>query len=134
MTAVVHIAGVPIQFGSVVRQRCSWCGAVLIDTDLEQVQVLTGDADRPFPTWEVGGLVRCDGAVTATTEPVESLTDPGDVTLPADACARDPWSALPEAVARVRRRLVNTRMSRGQRAWEDATTHAIDLLDEEFPP
>ena len=33
-TTMTHVAGPCIQFGSLQRQRCSWCGFVLVDDDL----------------------------------------------------------------------------------------------------
>ncbi|MEZ0077383.1 hypothetical protein [Planotetraspora sp. GP83] len=37
--SVVHIAGPDIQVGAQLRQRCAWCGAVLLDYDLSCVAV-----------------------------------------------------------------------------------------------
>lgn len=36
-TTVTHLAGPLIRFGTHQRQRCSWCGYVLIDDDLTRV-------------------------------------------------------------------------------------------------
>lgn len=60
MTVVTHLAGAAIHFDAHVRQRCEWCGYVLIDQDLTQIAVLVEDADKPFPTWPAGGLVEVD--------------------------------------------------------------------------
>lgn len=46
---LVHIAGPAVQIGPLLRQRCAWCGAVLVDYDLTRVAVPV--------TWAVGELV-----------------------------------------------------------------------------
>lgn len=80
MTAITHIAGLDISVGCQLRQRCGWCGAVLIDQDLHNVAVLAEDADKPFPTWPIGALVRTDGCVTSVVEHEDGAD------LPDDAC------------------------------------------------
>lgn len=81
-TAVTHIAGLDIRVGCQIRQRCGWCGAVLIDEDLHNVMVPAEDADKPFPTWPVGALIRRDGCVTSIVEHEDGAD------LPADACGQ----------------------------------------------
>lgn len=64
MAEVIHIAGLPLQVGSQLRQRCGWCGCVLLDEDLSSVQVAVTDTDTvfvPYPTWPDGDLVSIDG-------------------------------------------------------------------------
>jgi hypothetical protein len=63
MTAVVHIAGPAIQVGGYLRQRCAWCGAVLLDYALACTcaDVSAGEDPRPA-TWPDGGLVAVDGS------------------------------------------------------------------------
>lgn len=53
---VVHIAGREVQIGALLRQRCSWCGALLIDYDISRIAVPVGQDLYPG-TWAVGGLV-----------------------------------------------------------------------------
>lgn len=79
MSVVVHIAGPDIRVNAQLRQRCAWCGALLIDYDLERVAVPTGQDPTPA-TWPVGELIAVDGAASW----VESHTD-GDP-LPDNAC------------------------------------------------
>jgi len=37
VTTMIHIAGPCIQFGTLQRQRCSWCGFVIVDDDLSRM-------------------------------------------------------------------------------------------------
>ena len=51
---IVHVAGAPFQVGTRVRQRCAWCGALIMDVD-----------DPMHPGWAVHHLVAMtDGAWT----------------------------------------------------------------------
>lgn len=94
---VVHIAGVDVQVGSRLRQRCSWCGATIIDVDLANIAIMVepGEEPGPHPTWPVGSLVEhtgvdgegaTGGGVTTTVEP--QMEDDGSIKLPARACAK----------------------------------------------
>jgi len=78
---IVHIAGVDVQVGALLRQRCSWCGAVLIDYDLDRIAVPVGQDPRPA-TWPVGELVARDGVASYIVEHVDGAD------LPAESCAR----------------------------------------------
>lgn len=79
--AVTHIAGATVQVGAQVRQRCSWCGAVLVDVNLERTAVPEGQDLRPA-TWLAGGLVAVDGNAPYVVSHTEGEQ------LPADACAQ----------------------------------------------
>lgn len=83
---VVHIAGDVIVIGDrYMRQRCSWCGAALVDYDLALIAVPVGQDPTPG-SWEPGGMVRIDGNM--------SYVEPGDQ-LPEDACGKlDPAATL----------------------------------------
>jgi len=82
MTGVIHIAGDRIQIGDrFLRQRCAWCGALLLDYDLAAVAVPVGQ-EGPPATWPLGGLVLVDGGMSASVD----HTDGAD--LPEGACAR----------------------------------------------
>ena len=76
-----HIAGVYVQVGGHLRQRCAWCGAVLLHYDLTNLAVPVGQDPTPA-TWPVGGLVRVDGAMTVAVEHVDGAP------LPDDACGK----------------------------------------------
>jgi hypothetical protein len=77
---MIHIAGPDIQIDTHLRQRCAWCGAILIDYDLAAIAVPEGQDPRPA-TWPVGGLVEVDG-------PAQWRVLQGDGPLPEGACGR----------------------------------------------
>ena len=78
---IVHIAGPAITVGDQQRQRCAWCGAVLIDFRFSLAMVPVGQPGPP-PTWPGGDLVARDGNASWIVEHKDG--DP----LPAEACAR----------------------------------------------
>lgn len=79
--AVVHIAGAFVALDQLLRQRCAWCGAILIDYNLAEVAVPVGQEGAPG-VWPVGELIVVDGNLSAQVPHVDG--DP----LPDDACAR----------------------------------------------
>jgi hypothetical protein len=91
MAGLVHIAGIDVQVGPLLRQRCSWCGATLLDYDLART-VSTCDercrADGCKPehhrpaTWTVGSLVEVDGGASGVIPHEDGQQ------LPANACAQ----------------------------------------------
>lgn len=83
----IHIAGHPVQVGTVLRQRCAWCGAVLIDEDLSRIAVPVDQADKAYPTWEHGVLVKTnvlDGSGGYWTVVEHTEGDP----VPVGCCAK----------------------------------------------
>lgn len=89
---VTHIAGGCIVIcNRYMRQRCEWCGIVLIEYDLQNVAVHSPDDPNPstLPAhWRVGGMVRVDGNMSAEVENPPVVD--GDVQLPPDSCCFDP--------------------------------------------
>lgn len=79
MTAVIHIAGPEVTVGDQLRQRCCWCGALLLDYHLTRIAVPVGADPRPA-VWPAGELVAVDGALQHIVEHVDG-TD-----LPNGAC------------------------------------------------
>lgn len=77
----VHFVGIDVQIGTLLRQRCAWCGDVLLDYDLERLAVPVGQQEGPA-TWPVGTLVEVDGNATWAVE--HDAADP----LPENTCAR----------------------------------------------
>jgi hypothetical protein len=84
MSGVVHPAGLDVSIGPLLRQRCAWCGTVLVDVDLAAT-ASTGGAS--YPTWPVGALVEIDGGVSFTVDPVPSAESEG-VTVPDNCCMK----------------------------------------------
>lgn len=87
---MIHIAGLEVMIGRHVRQRCGWCGALLVDIDMSTVQAavdhLRTPPDTPgYPTWPVGALVDTPGVGAGYSHVVEHL-DGGP--MPQDACSR----------------------------------------------
>jgi protein gp37 len=69
---VVHFVGPDVQIDNMLRQRCSWCGDLLIDYDLSRTASPCGEAcqagcdpahHRPA-TWPDGTLVEVDGGAS----------------------------------------------------------------------
>lgn len=91
--SVVHIVGPVVDFYGHQRQRCLWCGALILDQDLKMMAVQLnpdGSADPPG-YWEVGAWVACDkgGHAWWTVEPDKE--DPNK--SPENACVRlDPFT------------------------------------------
>jgi hypothetical protein len=78
---ITHIAGGQVRVGTRLRQRCSWCGALLCDYDLERIAVPVGQDPAPA-MWETGRLVEVDGGMSVVLD-----HEDGDE-IPANACAR----------------------------------------------
>ena len=81
MTGVVHIAGLDVQVNGRQRQRCAWCGALLLDYDLANIAVPVGQ-EGPPALWQFGTLVMVDGNLSVLVEYAEGQP------LPEGACGR----------------------------------------------
>lgn len=89
---VIHVVGLDVKVGNHLRQRCAWCGAVIDDVDLSLVMVPIEDADKPFPSWQVGALIEVIDGFPIVRRIVEHAD--GDV-LPDGCCAKlDPAVTL----------------------------------------
>ena len=88
--SIVHIAGHAIQVGPHVRQRCSWCGAVLVDEDETRIAVAITDEDPDpevrIPTWPTGELIEITGLGGTSMTTVLEHAD-GDP-VPDHCCAK----------------------------------------------
>lgn len=80
MTSIVHIAGSDIQVNDRLRQRCGWCGTILLDYDLTRIAVPEGQDPRPG-TFPPGELVEVDGGAYWVRP------QPREQPLPKNACA-----------------------------------------------
>lgn len=93
-SGVSHIVSHLVQVGPYRRQRCVWCGAVILDEDLSRMSwKLAEDGTDPGPGngWEAGGVVEIDGSMTRVIPGEEwplSADGSGDRALPANCCAR----------------------------------------------
>lgn len=84
---IVHIAGAPVQVGTHLRQRCSWCGGVLVDQDLAMTAVPVGQ-DPTYPTWPVGELIEIDGLDESTVSMTSVLEHEDGQAVPDHCCAK----------------------------------------------
>lgn len=107
----VHIAGPDLQVSGVVRQRCAWCGALILEHDLANMaspiecvdcEDQGGEDGQPCPTckrtepmrpavWTPGALVLVQGTwprMTTTIEPVVQPdgTPEGAFAIPPNSC------------------------------------------------
>lgn len=87
VSGVVHIAGPAIQIDGQLRQRCSWCGALLLDYALGRVAVPVDQDARPA-TWAMDACVAVDGNAQYLVGLVDSVVKPGEKRLPDGACGR----------------------------------------------
>lgn len=87
-----HIVGPALTMNSptrgvVQRQRCLWCGALILEMELDRIAVqIPADGSPPQPpaTWEPGAVIRMEGDNPKISSVVE--VGPED-RLPDDACA-----------------------------------------------
>lgn len=86
--SITHIAAEHVVLsGQYLRQRCAWCGDVLVEHDLTRVAVPIGTDPTPA-TWPAGALVRVDGNLSIVADSIAD--ESGSAELPLDACARNP--------------------------------------------
>ncbi|TDC81896.1 hypothetical protein E1193_13410 [Micromonospora sp. KC606] len=79
--SVTHIAAPQITISDrYMRQRCGWCGDILVEYDLARIAVPAGQDPTPA-TWPTGALVTVDGYASWASEGEQ---------LPDDACAVNP--------------------------------------------
>lgn len=83
----VHCAGIDVVVGPHVRQRCAWCGLVLLDQDASRIGMPTEDYERAMEgvdpddgnavaralvkTWPVGVLLEVNGGNPRVSSVVE---------------------------------------------------------------
>jgi hypothetical protein len=79
-TGLVHIAGHHVQIDTHVRQRCGWCGTLLLDYPLDRLAVPEDQNPSPH-TWPTGHLIE------VTTDASWEIPHRDDDRLPANTCA-----------------------------------------------
>lgn len=93
-----HIAGPMITvMGRYMRQRCSWCGYVLDEYDLERVAAPEGQSGSPvgFPVGEQVFVDPTHNPVVSYVIATELLTDDGsEGKLAEDSCVYNPLTTL----------------------------------------
>lgn len=90
---IIHFPAQMMRFGSVCRQRCAWCGALIQERDLDRIALRETERDperrgKPLEAEEVGwwsGLVAVSG-----TNPVMlwAVEEPSDGLAPERSCMR----------------------------------------------
>jgi len=71
-----------MQVGAVIRQRCAWCGGILLDYDTSHVMVPEGQEGPTVAVWEVGDFVLTHEGMATLVVSVDEQA------LPDNACAR----------------------------------------------
>lgn len=101
MSHLVHLAGTPVRVGSVIRQRCAWCGAVIDEIDIDRVAVHSTDPVR-FVDDDGNPLLRWDGLVAIEQHDERAVIGstakwkvepPDDHDIPEDSCMALPNEA-----------------------------------------
>lgn len=98
---IIHFAGPVCTFGSISRQRCQWCGALIQERDLAAIAMLEDDREperrgKPIEVEEIGwwsGLVAVSGTNPVVLLAVDELDDQ-------QAPERSCMVVLPEEVGR----------------------------------
>lgn len=86
MTEIVHFAGESLTFGTVQRQRCLWCGALIDERDFSRMatQIQPGESEEQaveaMHRTHWSGLVAIDGNVRWAVD------DPEDGKAPPRSC------------------------------------------------
>jgi hypothetical protein len=89
LTGTVHIAGFEITVAERLRQRCAWCGEILIDIELGRVAFQLDDPDKTVPVFPSGKQVLHDGVMWLVLEDLPGEL-PGTVVTDPRSCTRVP--------------------------------------------
>lgn len=94
MSVVIHIAGPVVTAGSLRRQRCCWCGALIDEYDLANVARPLEPGENPEnlepwapAQWEVGDHVLVDGGMKTVVELEAVIDDDGHTAFKIDGRA-----------------------------------------------
>lgn len=94
---MTHVAGPCLTlFGRYMRQRCSWCGAVLLEYDLSRVAVPVGQDPTPA-SWPVGEQIYVDNSAVPHVGYVvktETNDDGTEAKIAEDSCMGNPLTLL----------------------------------------
>lgn len=93
LSEVIHVAAQTLRAGTVRRQRCSWCGALIGEVDLARIArpLEPGeDPDHPEPwepaEWSPGSLVSISGVWPVVLRAVEPILRDGEPQIPEGSC------------------------------------------------
>jgi hypothetical protein len=93
LTGTVHIAGFEVQFAERIRQRCAWCGEILLDQELALVAIHVDPDDfnsnMTFSVWPAGKQVLHDGNYWSLLEDLPADL-PGIINVDPRSCTRIP--------------------------------------------
>jgi hypothetical protein len=95
VSELVHVAGPQITFGSVQRQRCAWCGALIVEHDLASVGVQVQEGESAEHAMEGFRRSRWEGLVAVDGNVKWAVDEPADGQAPERSCMR----LLPETVS-----------------------------------
>lgn len=87
MTEIVHLAGPVCTFGSVSRQRCQWCGALIDEKDITLIAIQEDGRDpekrgQSLTVDELGwweGLVAVEGSNPRVCYKVDPIISEGEL-------------------------------------------------------
>jgi hypothetical protein len=83
-TTTTHIVGLGVRVGTVERQRCAWCGEVLVAEDLANLASPDGNVGSML--WQCGALLEVTHDEGFRGASVVKEPEPGE--LPANCCAK----------------------------------------------
>lgn len=94
----MHLVGIDMRIGPLRRQRCAWCGQLLVDEDLSKMSwMLNADGTDPGPPgmWPAGEVIEVIGdlgsgrfmRIVPESDWPDSVSDPGEKRLPDGCCA-----------------------------------------------
>ena len=90
-----HVAGVELTVeGRYLRQRCSWCGAILCDYDLTLTMVPEGQ--RGPSGWQVGAWIEIEGTDVGH---LMRVVEQPDGKFPPNSCMAQEITPPPRIVA-----------------------------------
>lgn len=95
---VVHVAGMVLTVGDVIRQRCAWCGALIDERDTSRMAVQVDTTASPEvqqheaneaihrTRWEPGALVAIAGDGPGGGGAYWVVDEPADGKVPPESC------------------------------------------------
>lgn len=87
-TEIIHFAGPVCTFGTISRQRCQWCGALIQEYDLTKVAIeeASRPPERQGKPLEADDLSWWDGLVSVDGNWRAAVDEPEDQKAPERSC------------------------------------------------